>query len=101
MASDDRAAVQAGVDVKMMLTVRLAEALGYDAPILDFDDLCDRVRALAAPSPPVDPEALGKAIHNATVAYHVGGGRRLGHPGDIADALLARYDIRERGEQHG
>lgn len=47
-SSDDRAAVQAGVDVKVMLTLRLAEALGYDDPILDFDDLCERVWAFTA-----------------------------------------------------
>jgi hypothetical protein len=57
-SSEDRAAFQAGVDVKVMLTVRLAEALGVDDSILDFDDLVERVRALAVPPPAVDRAAL-------------------------------------------
>lgn len=52
----------------------------------------------SAPSPAVDRETLGEAIQDATVTHHVGGSRRLGDADDIADALLARYDIRERGE---
>lgn len=98
MPNDDRAAVQAGVDVKVMLTFRLAEALGYDDPILDFDDLVERARALAAPSPAVDREALAKIMH---VAEHRPHECPWPDPNAdhyrAADALLARYDIRERG----
>lgn len=94
MANDARAAVQAGVDVKMMLTFRLAEALGYADPVLDFDDLCELVRAFAAPYPAVEREALAALFRAAPNRERLGDQT----PGEIADALLARYDIRERGE---
>lgn len=124
MPSDDLSAVQAGVDVKVLLTRRLAEAFGDDSDIVDFDDLCDRIKAergqaaschvfecrndrtadspycpahtqitellAAAPSPPVDREALIGIIEGTD--YGAGGWvsrTSTEHAATIADALIS------------
>lgn len=101
MSNDDHRRGWAGPETEFARIVAAAwHEFRYPRPALDepSGSFERAIRAAldesAAPSPAVDRDALAALFRAAP------GRERLGDqtPGEIADALLARYDIRERGE---